>query len=772
MGKRAFALLVVTIVGLGIAGAPHPAAAQEQVTIPAEYPEDLYDLQLAPRDTPPERMAAEAAAADAAQAACERGELAGCTALGRAFLHGEGRPQNRRAAEMVLREACEGSDGPGCRMLGDLLQTVALPSYRREGRLILARGCQLGDLDACASEAGAVEQGDDKGRDGDRQAATALRRAACAKGSTKSCHQIGRDLLFSRVPEERVEGRIMLVGLCRGGWGDSCERLQGEVAGDAPLAREIAAHGCDAGLADQCRLSGVLLFARPGDAADARTAALVALDRACALGSQFCTIAEQVRAEPALVAGCGRGAAADCLALGRIYATYISPLFRPLEAARLLGEACETGESAVCREAAEALDAAGPSPMPERDAAMARWLDLGCRGGVNADCDKLGTGVLEGEILPDQRDLGFASLARGCERGDFDLCDKFDNYAEDDPSAPIIPVDGRFSATLEEEGEDEAGARTAGPRSMMLDAISLQNAEEERCRTTSATWRGTVYVDKLCRPAIGGVIRGRFARVNEAPWIALLWRPKQLAGQTLGPERRLECGGAYIRDGWVLTAAHCVVDEKGNLFVTKGYRVRLGAFRSFEPDGIEYQIKRIYRHPDYKQGLRTFDIALIELDLTRRVRVGAPRPLRTIPYDEIPVANRSFPAGSPVRVYGWGNTSFEGRASDQLKVADLKLEGQTDCEKATGMRRGYLKAMFLCAKASDRAQACDGDSGGPLVLDQTNALGVKSPLLVGLVGTGTACGQSGVATRYTRVSKMSEWIRNVFAGREEFFVPR
>ncbi len=53
MGKRAFALLVVTIVGLGIAGAPHPAAAQEQVTIPAEYPEDLYDLQLAPRDTPP-----------------------------------------------------------------------------------------------------------------------------------------------------------------------------------------------------------------------------------------------------------------------------------------------------------------------------------------------------------------------------------------------------------------------------------------------------------------------------------------------------------------------------------------------------------------------------------------------------------------------------------------------------------------------------------------------------------------------------------------------
>lgn len=772
MGKRAFALLAAVAMGLGITGAPHPAAAQEQVAIPAEYPEVLYDLPLAPLDTSPERMAAEAAAADAAQGACERGDPAGCAALGRAFLHGEGRPQNRRAAEMVLREACEGGDGPGCRMLGDLLQTVPLPPNRQEGRLILAKACRLGDLDACASEADAVEQGDDKGRDGDRQAATALRRAACAKGSNKTCHWIGRDLLFSSVPEERAEGRTMLVGLCRGGWGESCERLQGAVADDPQLAREIAGHGCDAGLAEQCRLSGVLLFAKGGDAADDRTAALAALDRACTLGSQFCTIPEQVRAEPVLVASCGRGAAADCLALGRIYATDISPLFRPLEAARLLGEACERGESAMCREAAEALDAADPGAMPERDAVLARWLDLGCRGGVNADCDKLGTGVLDGEILPEQRDLGFASLARGCERGDFDMCDKFDGYAEDDPNAPIIPVDGRFSASLEEEGQDEASARKASARTTMLKAISLENAEENRCRTTSATWRGTVYVDTLCRPSIGGVIRGRFARAHEAPWIALLWRPEQFGGRTLRVDQQLECGGAYIRHGWVLTAAHCVVDEQGNPTVTKGYRVRLGAFRSFEPDGIEYQIKRVYRHPRYKQGLRIFDIALIELDLTRRVRVGAPRPLRTIPYDELPVANRSFPAGSPVRVYGWGNTSFEGRASDQLKVADLKLEAQTDCEKATGMSRGYLKAMFLCAKASDRAQACDGDSGGPLVLDQTNALGVKAPLLVGLVGTGTVCGQSGVATRYTRVSKMSEWIRNVFAGREEFFVPR
>ena len=134
-----------------------PAAAQ--VPIPYAYDEQPGgDLKPAPRDKPASRVATEQAAADSAEAACDTGDLAGCAALGRAFMLGEGRPQNRPVAELLLRQACDGAEAAGCLALGQLFRSTTEPEVLAAGTLALGRACRLGNPDACAAMASALSQ--------------------------------------------------------------------------------------------------------------------------------------------------------------------------------------------------------------------------------------------------------------------------------------------------------------------------------------------------------------------------------------------------------------------------------------------------------------------------------------------------------------------------------------------------------------------------------------------------------------------------------------
>lgn len=740
-----------------------PAGAQEPDTaIYSKVPG--FGIRLAPLDKPQEQITRETAAADAAEADCDLGRMSGCASLGRAFLHGEGRPQNRPVAEVLLRQACNGGEASGCHALGTLLLSATVAELRADGRLALTRGCRLGDLEACADEADALERGDD-GTVADRPAAIALRQEACAKGGTTACRDLGSHLAQSDDPQQRDAGLSLLERTCRGGDRLSCGWLLDRVRDNAPLAQEIAAIGCEFGAPYLCREAGDMLFTAAGGTPEGRDAALALFDRACTLEKMFCSTPATIRAEPALKDSCrGGGVQADCIALGEMYARDDLPLYSPAQAAALLGAACDQGVIDACGAAARAINGSPLAKTPGDAANVARWYETGCRGGSDYDCETLGTDLLEGEATFEQRQQGYALLALACERGRLVSCTRFDQYAFDDPSAPIIPADSRFVpvADKDEEPEPDTASRPLARKEFQQD-----------CRTSQVEFRGTVYIDTICGPNPVRVTRGRFAQAGEAPWQALLWRPPFMAGRTLSAKERVECGGALIRHGWILTAAHCVIDGNRKPIITEGYRIRLGTYYSQEPDGIEYQIKGIYAHPDYKLKLRTFDIALLQLELGRRTRIGSPGQIRSIEFDQIPVEQRSFAAGAPVRVFGWGHTSFEGTTSNGLKVAELQLEGQDVCEKTTGTAlRSRFKASLLCAKAADRSQACDADSGGPLVYYEKNRMNVRRPLLVGVVSAGTECGRRGHATRYTRVAKMAEWIRDVLAGKGQLIAPR
>ncbi len=746
------AVWLAVLVGLTLAT---PAAAQE--LIPHGYDELPEGDVVKPfrRDKPAEQIAAETALADTAEAACNAGDLAGCTALGRAFMLGEGRPQNRPVAELLLRQACDGAEAAGCLALGQLFRSTMAPDVLANGTLVLGRACRLGNLEACAEQADAIDKGNNRS-DGDRKAANVLRRTVCAKGNASACRALGSALVGSADPRDRAEGLRLLEGQCRAGDGLACGRILTELQRETPvrtaLAVEMADTGCRAGIPYLCEDLARLLFEQGSGPPERREAALAAFDRACALSSASCSTPAEIRSRPQLAESCRSDAQSDCIALGRLYTSQGSLLYSPAEALQLLSGACESGQTEACDDAAFALH----PETPEQHAQAMHWLDLGCAAGEAEDCHRISDLLLAGDDVPQDLTRGYAALARACDLGRALSCDRLDMYAMNDPNVPMVPVDIRYGPPLsaEELAEIDRRQREAG-----------EEAEARRCRSSEVAFRGMTFSDRVCDLPIGGITFGRLALAGEAPWQALLWRPERMNRRNLDFADRVECGGALIREGWVLTAAHCVIDGDRRLTLTPGYRVRLGVLDIRARDGVEHSIRRVFAHPRYHKKSSTHDIALLELETRRRVTVGTPHTIKPIEIEGTTSRQRTLRAGDAAYVFGWGDTTFRGQSSAQLKVAKLALEEVAKCETRNGIT-GFLLGTIICASAPDRSQACDGDSGGPLVSYEGRAA------IIGIVSAGTECGRTRVPTRYTRVSKMVEWINNVMAGREAPISPR
>ena len=292
----------------------------------------------------------------------------------------------------------------------------------------------------------------------------------------------------------------------------------------------------------------------------------------------------------------------------------------------------------------------------------------------------------------------------------------------------------------------------------------------------------------------GRIVGGEPARPGSAPWqVEILSSPsyddadraydatladgdacKIYLAQRAPYELAHKCGGAYIGDGWVATAAHCVDNipgfdgREGNVLTDR--RLRLGTQNLTVDDGL-FAIDAVVIHGGYAKATKLDDIALARLVEDPRIaafeasgRLAAVRLMGA--------GDRDFDPGEALRVTGWGwmGQRNERDAVSRLDSAQRLQRNPADlqqltlhylpdaqCAKEYGAFYGpsALCAGTLAADGSIEAgkDSCQGDSGGPLTREEDG--GVRS--LVGVVSGGKGCG-AGKPAVYTRMSYYADWI--------------
>lgn len=681
-------------------------------------------------------------------AACDSGDALACVNAGDAFLSGDGVWPIARIAETLYREACDKGAGEGCAALAALVETPQVGiEYQASADLddmhpYIEKACNLGHLDSCDLFAWRLRgvESEDSSRNPvgplpplDLARSDALLESTCAMGGTEACLSIATLRLESGAPGDIERATAMLDTMCRDKVVAACQQMVSVADGDEARVNRYKDIACQSGDASDCMDMNARALKGIGGAPD-RELAIAYSDAACRIDAGYCEVSTVLRAMPGLRSACVPGDARACAALGRALAVVLSPEWDPSQALTLLEAACRAGVADACKDAATAThDKARKSDL----------LETGCTAGDRDSCFGLADSLAKGTFGQRDEDRAVLLYASLCDAGSAAACDAESSFAGFVPAARIRPASEDYVAPL-----DSTQPKT------WLDYTLIPD-----CFTASAMFRGALVIQENCSQREKGIGSDR-ARPGQAPWQALLWRPATLNRKTLSEAQRVLCGGSLIAPGWVLTAAHCLVDNKVNV-VTGGHRIRLGVFNPQADEGVSYPILAAFPHPGFDKGNKyLFDIALIRYDHRAPERgdsneIWSRLPIAAITLDPLALGQRRITNGMPVYSFGWGWTAAEKSAStDYLQVIAMELASEPVCTALTGFRNALDNAA-LCAGGKKREQTCFGDSGGPLVTYGDDS---RRPVLIGVVSAGKKCGTTGRLSQYTRVAKVRDWI--------------
>ena len=238
------------------------------------------------------------------------------------------------------------------------------------------------------------------------------------------------------------------------------------------------------------------------------------------------------------------------------------------------------------------------------------------------------------------------------------------------------------------------------------------------------------------------------------------------------------CGGAFIKKGVIISAAHCYPRQ----MVFSNLSVAVGERRNAANDktGRSAKISRIIIHKDYDPMRQKNDIALLivdpsEINKLNDANGNSPAVISLETSASIPEALAGTLMGTDAKkqtselvAFGFGNTSnFGYLPPENLQQGFLDTVKIPDCSKIihNNVDSSQICAGFLVKGGVD---SCQGDSGGPLIAVRPDPKNLYKKLttLVGVTSYGDGCALPGLPGVYTRVASFQKWINDQLGTQE------
>ena len=759
-GKQMGLFRKIARAGLALALVCAPSAVlaqdQDQDNVPTYVPEPDYVPQpdyrtyqttgtpVASKDKSVEQRDQEDIAFRAFTLSCDRGSISACFELGNAYEVGIGTPQNRPIAAILFSEGCALDHAQSCYRLGLLARYAEDEQGPSDAALAFEKACTLRHLEGCTELGIALNDG--FGIAQNAPSAEALWRETCEFGESEACRLLAQTLIAEdRSIADKNEAVALLFNECSALHRTSCsDLLPVRIVGvGVPPIEETLAYGCAADDWNHCTSLADMALLGDGIPYDPEYAYQL-YRRACELApGHLCRLSETIASEPELLEKCESGDIAACTDLGQVYTYPGSALANNPKAKRYFEIACASGDAASCFSVAKLIFADVDGEFYEGPDQALTFLETSCAGEYLDACESLARELENGDRVAQDKPRAFSLLETTCEKGHINSCTFLEQLFWSEPGAPLALANSNYTPPVGPKEQEEAERASAEETAQLyIDA----------CATSTLFFRGQIYSDKICKPVVRS-IGGYALRPGQAPWQALLWRPRNPPNtRRLTDAERVLCGGSLIREGWILTAAHCLKNETWPVRIGD-YRIRLGVHNPRSSEGISYPVMQVFNHPRYNPSTYAYDIALIRYNPRAGTRGSVINNVARISLDDKPVARRPVVAGQAVYAYGWGFTRVGGQTTEELRGVRLLLSSAQDCERIT--RYG---AVALCAGGPNGEQACDGDSGGPLI---TYRDADRIPRVIGVVSAGRDCGTAGEVSRYTRVGAVLSWINSI-----------